>query len=57
MSTFWKIVLGFLAIWLVISIIGFVVKALFWVGIIGGIAFLATLAYGALKSKSSPGTR
>ena len=51
MSTFWKIVLGFLAIWLVI--VGFVVKALFWLGIIGGIAFLITLAVGALKGKNS----
>lgn len=54
MSTFWKIVLAFLAIWLVITLIGFVVKALFWVGILGGIAFLGTLAYGALKGKGSP---
>lgn len=53
MSTFWKIVLKFLAIWLVIVIVGFVVKALFWLGIIGGIAFLITLAVGALKGKNS----
>lgn len=57
MSTFWKVVLGFLAIWLIIGIIGFLVKALFWLGVIGGIAFLVTLVIGGLKAKKPVGTR
>ena len=29
--------------------IGFVLKGLFWLGVIGGVAFLATAAYSAIK--------
>lgn len=49
----WKVVLGLLALWLVVSvggaIIGFVVKGLFWIAVLGGVLFLATAAVGWAK--------
>lgn len=45
------ILLIILGVWLVIAVLGFVVKALFWLGIVAAIAFVATLAVGAAKRK------
>ena len=50
---FWKIVGGLIALWLAVTVIGAVLglalKVLFWLGVIGGVAFLATAAYSAIK--------
>jgi hypothetical protein len=48
----WAIVLGLLALWLVFSIVGLVVKGLMWLFIIGVILFLATAAWGWIKERS-----
>ncbi|SDP81874.1 hypothetical protein SAMN04487905_109232 [Actinopolyspora xinjiangensis] len=49
----WKVVLGLLALWLVLSVagavIGFVVKGLFWLAVVGGALFLITAAVGWAK--------
>lgn len=49
----WKVILGLLALWLVISVagavIGFVVKGLFWIAVIGGVLFVGTAAIGWAK--------
>ncbi|MEO6955628.1 MAG: hypothetical protein ABI137_02705 [Antricoccus sp.] len=45
------ILLVILGVWLLLSILGFVVKALFWLGVVAAIAFVATLAVGAAKRK------
>ncbi|MBV9845986.1 MAG: hypothetical protein JOZ47_13055 [Kutzneria sp.] len=41
-----------LIIWLVITVLGALLKGLFWLAIIGGVLFVATAAYGAIKNKS-----
>ena len=41
-----------LIIWIALVVIGAVVKGLFWLAVIGGLLFLGTAAYGALKNKS-----
>lgn len=38
-----------LIVWLVLAILGFVIKGLVWLAIIGIVLFLVTAAYGALK--------
>ena len=48
----WMIVGTLLVIWLVITVIGFIFKSLFWLAVLGGIAFLATAAFGAFKKKA-----
>ncbi|CCH35491.1 hypothetical protein ABZ816_12880 [Actinosynnema sp. NPDC047251] len=47
-----KIILWLLAAWLVLTLVGAVVKGLVWLAVIGGVLFLATAAYGAIKSGS-----
>jgi hypothetical protein len=55
---FWKIVgaliVGWLAFMVVGSVIGFLLKAVLWIAIIGGAVFLGTAAYGAIKGRSTP---
>ncbi len=46
-------VLGFLLVaWLVLVIVGVVVKSLFWLAIVGAVLFLATAAYGWVKREA-----
>ncbi|WAL65762.1 hypothetical protein ORV05_33690 [Amycolatopsis cynarae] len=55
---FWKIVGALVVAWVAImvigSVVGFLLKAVVWIAIIGGAVFLGTAAYGAIKGKSSP---
>ncbi|TVT21860.1 hypothetical protein FNH05_33800 [Amycolatopsis rhizosphaerae] len=55
---FWKIVGALVVAWIAImvigSVVGFLLKAVVWIAIIGGAVFLGTAAYGAIKGKSSP---
>jgi vacuolar-type H+-ATPase subunit I/STV1 len=41
-----------LIVWLAIAVLGAVLKGLFWLAVIGGLLFIATAAYGAIKNKS-----
>jgi len=43
------IIIGLLVIWLILSIVGFVVKGLIWLAIIGLVLFVATGVWGWLK--------
>lgn len=45
----WKIVGVLVVAWLAFMVLGVVIKGLFWLAIIGGVLFLGTAAYGALK--------
>lgn len=47
----WKVIGGLLLLWLVMSVAGVVIKGLFWLAIIGGVAFVATAAVGWAKDK------
>jgi hypothetical protein len=51
---FWKIVGALIVIWLAFTVLGFVIKGLFWLAIIGGVLFVGTAAYGAIKGKDDP---
>lgn len=48
---FWKIIGGLIVVWLAFTVLGAVVKGLFWLAIIGGVLFVATAAYGAIKGR------
>jgi hypothetical protein len=47
-----RIIAVLLAIWLLLTVLGAVIKGVFWLAIIGGVLFLGTAAYGAIKGKS-----
>jgi hypothetical protein len=42
-----------LLVWLVVAVLGFVIKGLVWLAIIGLILFVVTAAYGWVKRKAS----
>jgi hypothetical protein len=46
------IIITLLIIWLVLSILGFVVKGLLWLAVIGLVLFVATAVWGWLKRKA-----
>lgn len=46
------LIIALLVIWLVLSIIGFVVKGLVWLAIIGLILFVATGVWGWVKRRA-----
>lgn len=53
LAHWWHTMLGLLAllliVWLVVAILGFVIKGLFWLAIVGIVLFLVTGGYGAVK--------
>jgi hypothetical protein len=42
-----------LVVWLILAVVGFVVKSLLWLAVIALILFVATAAYGWVKRKAS----
>jgi hypothetical protein len=47
------LIITLLIIWLVLSILGFVIKGLLWLAVIGLILFVATAVWGWLKRRTS----
>jgi uncharacterized membrane protein len=41
-----QIIIALLVIWLVLSLLGFIIKGLFWLAIIGIVLFVATGVFG-----------
>lgn len=50
--TMWTIIAVILVVWLAVSVLGFVLEGLLWLGIIGLVLFGATLLYGFIKGRS-----
>jgi hypothetical protein len=46
------LVIILLAAWLILSVIGFAIKGLLWLGLIGVVLFVGTVAIGAIRRKS-----
>ncbi len=46
------LIVALLVIWLILSILGFVVKGLLWLAVIGLVLFAATAAWGWVKRKA-----
>jgi hypothetical protein len=47
-----RVIGALLAIWLAFIVLGAVVKALFFLAIIGGVLFIGTAGYAAIKNRS-----
>jgi LPXTG-motif cell wall-anchored protein len=47
------LILALIVIWLVLSIVGFAVKGLIWLAIIGLVLFVATGVWGWIKRKTN----
>jgi hypothetical protein len=48
-----RLILFLLVVWVVLSVLGFVIKGLFWLAIIGIVLFLATGLWGLLTGRKS----
>ncbi|WP_445154144.1 hypothetical protein ACTWLI_12515 [Arthrobacter sp. Hor0625] len=46
------LIVALLVIWLILSVLGFVVKGLLWLAVIGLVLFVATAAWGWVKRKA-----
>lgn len=45
----WKVIGVVVVLWLVFTVIGVIVKGLIWLAVIGGLLFVGTVVYGAIK--------
>jgi uncharacterized membrane protein len=52
-----KVVLVLLAIWILLGIVGLVIKGLFWLFVLGCIAFAVTAVAGAARRRGVLGRR
>lgn len=48
-----KVLLAVVAVLIAISVIGFVVKTLFWLGVAAAVVLVGVAAYGAIKGSDS----
>ncbi|MEC3893797.1 MULTISPECIES: hypothetical protein [Nocardiopsis] len=46
------LILVLLAVWLILAILGTLIKGLFWLAVIGAILFVATAIWGWLQNRS-----
>jgi hypothetical protein len=46
------LIVALLVVWLVLVVIGFAVKALFWLAIVGIVLFVATGVVGAIRRRA-----
>jgi len=53
----WGLILLLLGIWLVVIVLGAVIKGLLWLVFVGAVLFLATAAYGWGKTKLGRGPK
>ena len=46
------LIIGLLVLWLVLAVLGFVIKSLFWLAIVGIVLFIATGVWGAMRQRA-----
>lgn len=49
----WTLLIILLILWIGVSIVGFMVKGLFWLAIIGVVLFVGTVIFGMLRRGST----
>ncbi|QFZ23745.1 hypothetical protein [Saccharothrix syringae] len=49
-----RIILWLVAAWVLLAVVGSIIKGLFWVLVVGGTLFLGIAAYGAVKTNKRP---
>lgn len=46
------LIIVLLAVWLIVSVIGFALKGLLWLGVVGIVLFVGTAVIGAVRRKA-----
>ncbi len=49
----WTVIVILLVAWVVLSIVGFVFEGLFWLGLVGIVLFVGTVAFGLVRQRAS----
>jgi hypothetical protein len=44
------LIIGLLVLWLILVVLGFAIKALLWLAIVGVVLFVVTVAFGVIQS-------
>jgi hypothetical protein len=47
------LIIALLVLWLIFAVVGFAVKSLFWLAILGIVLFIATGVFGAVRRRST----
>lgn len=55
MSNMWTVLVILLIVWAVLAVVGFAIKGLLWLAIIGIILFVGTVIFGLLRNRSRIG--
>ncbi len=51
------LIIGLLVLWVVLVVIGFTIKALLWLAIVGIVLFIVTGLFGAIRGRSGRALR
>lgn len=51
-ANMWTVLVILLVAWAVLSVVGFAIEGLLWIGIIGIILFIGTLIFGLVRNRS-----
>ena len=51
----WKIIGALVVLWVVVAVIGFIVKSLLWLAFVGLVLAAGTVIYGAVRGRSQKG--
>ncbi|MGI5133141.1 hypothetical protein ACQEVB_40510 [Pseudonocardia sp. CA-107938] len=46
------LIIGLLVLWVVLAVVGFVVKSLFWLAIVALVLFVGTAVFGAVRGRA-----
>lgn len=49
----WTVLVILLVVWLILSIVGFAIQGLLWLGIIGIVLFVGTVVFGIIRQRVS----
>lgn len=55
MNNMWTVLVILLIVWAVLAVVGFAIKGLLWLAIIGIILFVGTVIFGLLRNRSRKG--
>ncbi|MGI8814981.1 MAG: hypothetical protein ACR2G2_06755 [Pseudonocardia sp.] len=50
------LIIGLLVVWVVLAVVGFAVKSLLWLAVLGLVLFVVTGIYGAVKRRGGRST-
>jgi hypothetical protein len=53
MVVMWPVIVILLVVWAVLSVVGFALQGLFWLGVVGIVLFLGTITFGIVRQRTA----